>query len=46
MILSLCDRFRKLPSEIYAEGAELLKMIKIVDMGTPQAPEGGDLDEW
>lgn len=25
----LCDRFKKLPSEIYAEDAELLRMLEV-----------------
>lgn len=31
MVLTLCDRFHKLPSEIRAEGADLIRMVRLVD---------------
>lgn len=31
MILSLCDRFHKLPSEVLKEGADLIRMVRLVD---------------
>ncbi|MDX2702141.1 hypothetical protein PV350_04680 [Streptomyces sp. PA03-6a] len=41
MILGLCDRFHKLPSEVFAEDSELLHLIEIERLGTPDM-EGGD----
>lgn len=34
-VLALCDRFKKLPSEIYAESGELLYLIELERMGAP-----------
>jgi hypothetical protein len=31
----LCDRFHKLPSEVYAESADLLRLLKIEQLGKP-----------
>lgn len=33
MVLGLCDRFSKLPSDIYAEDADLLRLLKIESLG-------------
>ena len=38
MILGLCDRFHKLPSEVLAEDAELMQMIEIARLGRPDPP--------
>lgn len=38
-MLRLCDRFRCLPSQVYAESGELLRLLKIEEMA---APEGGE----
>ncbi len=41
--------FHKLPSEIYAEDAYLLKLIKIEALGNPrraQDPEPGGGEQW
>ena len=35
MLYSLCVFFRKLPSEILAEDAELLQLMKIYQLGFP-----------
>ncbi len=40
MILGLCTRFHKLPSEVLAEDAELLQLLTIEQLGTPT--EGGE----
>ena len=40
MILGICDRFHVLPSQVYAEGAELLRLMKIEALGKPPR-EGG-----
>lgn len=40
MILGLCDRWHKLPSEVRAEGASVLRLLAIERMGTPDAEEG------
>lgn len=37
-MIGLCDRWHKLPSEVLAEPAEMLRLFKIVELGTP---EGG-----
>lgn len=31
MILELCDRWGKLPSEVRAEGADVFRMTRLVD---------------
>lgn len=41
-VLALCDRFHKLPSEIYAEDSDLVKMINVVALATPKDKEGTD----
>jgi hypothetical protein len=37
--MDLCHRFHKLPSEIKAEGSELLRYMEIVRRGTPVREE-------
>jgi hypothetical protein len=37
-VISLCDRFHKLPSEIEAEDVKLLRYLEIIRVATP---EGG-----
>lgn len=39
MVLALCERFGCLPSQLMREDAGLLRLISIVNLGTP---EGGD----
>jgi hypothetical protein len=39
LILGLCDRFHKLPSEVLAEDAYLLQLLKIEELGTPEEVE-------
>lgn len=39
MILGLCRQFHCLPSAVLAEDAELLRMLLIEDMGTPDKKE-------
>lgn len=41
MVLGLCDRWHKLPSEVLAEDASLLRLLLIDRLGTPDQ-EGGD----
>jgi hypothetical protein len=41
MVLALCERFGCLPSQLEAEDAELLRLVAIVNAGTP---EGGEPD--
>lgn len=43
-MLGLCDRFRCLPSQVYAEDAEILRLIRIEALGRPDPPqqEGGE----
>lgn len=33
MILGICDRFHVLPSQVYAEGADMLRLLKIESLG-------------
>jgi hypothetical protein len=40
-VLTLCDRFHKLPSEVLAEPASILRLLKIEALGRPPTPEGG-----
>jgi hypothetical protein len=40
MIVGLCERFGCLPSQLRAEDASLLRLLAIVQLGTP--PEGGE----
>lgn len=40
LILALCDRFKKLPSEIYAEDVEILRLLKIVRRGSGEEVPG------
>ncbi|WP_177330085.1 hypothetical protein [Streptomyces sp. F-1] len=45
MILGLCDRWHKLPSEILAEPAETLRLLTIESLGVnPDDQRGGDPD--
>jgi hypothetical protein len=41
MVLALCERFGCLPSQLYAEDASLLRMLRVVQAGTPD-PVGGE----
>lgn len=41
MILALCDRFHCLPSALLAESTDLIRMIRIADLGKIPEPEGG-----
>jgi hypothetical protein len=45
MILGLCDRFKKLPSEVLAEDAYLLRMVKVQELGRPGGT-GEDVGEF
>jgi hypothetical protein len=36
LILRICDRFHKLPSEVLEEPAEMLRLLKIEQLGTPR----------
>lgn len=40
MVVGLCERFGKLPSELEDEDAEILRMMRIIELGTKQ--EEGD----
>lgn len=39
VVLGLCDRWHKLPSEVLAEDARLLRLLDIERLGRP---EGGE----
>jgi hypothetical protein len=43
LILSLCRQFHKLPSEVYAEDAGVLRLLRIEELGTPEAERG---EQW
>jgi len=45
LILGLCDRFHCLPSDLYTEGAEILRMIKIQQLGHPEKSEPQEVEE-
>jgi hypothetical protein len=38
-VIGLCDRFHKLPSEVLAEDASLLRLLEILRLGTPEQEE-------
>lgn len=40
-MLGLCDRFHKLPSEIDAEYTDLVRMIHIQQLATPEEQSDG-----
>ena len=42
MIIGLCDRWHKLPSEIRREGAGVLRLLAVEALGRPDTPEGGE----
>ena len=51
MVLALADRWKKLPEEIEAADAGLLRLLEIVQLGTPadedtMTEEGGYDDGW
>jgi len=35
-VLALCRQFHCLPHQLYAEGTELLRLLEIERLGTPQ----------
>jgi hypothetical protein len=38
----LCDRFKKLPSEVMAEDAGVIRLLHIQSLGNPEQEAGGD----
>jgi hypothetical protein len=38
-VIGLCDRWHKLPSEVMAEPAGMLRLLKIVELGRREVPE-------
>lgn len=40
MVVGLCERFGKLPSELEDEDAEILRMMRIIELGTDRKKEG------
>lgn len=42
MIVGLCDRFHCLPSQLLEEDAELLRLVRIVDIAKPPEKMEGD----
>lgn len=45
MVLGLCDRFKKLPSELEYESADLIRLVTIQQMGHKQQETGSPEDE-
>lgn len=44
-MIGLCDRWHKLPSEVLAEDARLMRMLDIYRLGhRDERPEGGEDD--
>ena len=41
MIVGLCDRFKKLPSEVLAEDASLLYYLDVVERGRREQAKAG-----
>lgn len=41
MVVGLCERFSKLPSELDEEDTELLRMLEIIRLGTRKEESGG-----
>jgi hypothetical protein len=39
-VIGLCDRWHKLPSEVLAEPAEVLRMLAVRELGMPEGGEG------
>lgn len=35
----MCERFSCLPSQLLAEDARMIRMLRIVELGTPPEPE-------
>jgi hypothetical protein len=53
LVLGICREFKKLPSEVYAEDAGLLRMLEIERLGggrdgqrSNDRSEGEELDEF
>jgi hypothetical protein len=43
LILGICDRFHKLPSEVYREDASLMSLLAIEALAKPpQSPDYGE----
>lgn len=42
MILGLADRWHKLPSQVQAEDAGVLRMLEIERLAAPEQEEGGE----
>lgn len=42
MILNLCDRFKCLPSQLYEEDAEIIRLVTIQALGRKKEQEGED----
>lgn len=45
MVLGLCRQFGKLPEEIYDADTELLRLLAIESMGTPDQEEEGGVND-
>lgn len=45
MIVGLCREFRCLPSQLLREDAEILRYLKIMELGSPEQdePEDGEV---
>lgn len=45
MVITLADRWKKLPQEIEAADASVLRLLEIVQLGTPEERDGSDATE-
>lgn len=46
-MIGLCERFSCLPSQLYAEDADLLRMVQLVGAETEEGPDDYDYGgEW
>ena len=45
MVITLADRWKKLPEEIEAADASMLKLLEIVQLGTPERDDDVSMGE-
>lgn len=41
-MIGLCDRWHKLPSEVMAEDASMLRLLHVYELGHREEDEGGE----
>ena len=40
-MIGLCDRFKCLPSQVLAEDVEVLRWLRVLELGDPQPADDG-----